>query len=139
MAFKDFFIRAINPPEFDVNGAVSNPAVYDASDYIQEDDGGATVDGVGQFLALQRELGIKLGDSTVVGETAAAAYYGTYLYSGASATRTGEGEYRYFISTNSLDPLGIYYAVWKGEHDVGGAQGTMPIRQRDPFELVRID
>jgi len=64
---------------------------------------------------------------------------GTYLYSAATATRDGTGEYHYFISTNSLDPLGIYYAVWKGQHDVGGAQGRMPIKQRDPFELREID
>ena len=60
----------------------------------------------------------------------------TYLYSSVSATRTDTGDYRYYISTNSSDPLGIYRIEWKGWHDVGGSQGNLPIIQRDAFSIV---
>jgi len=64
---------------------------------------------------------------------------GTYLMTDVSGTRDGEGEYHYYISTNSTDILGIYKIVWKAQHDVGGAQGLMPLRQRDTFQLVDVD
>jgi len=63
----------------------------------------------------------------------------TYMYSGATATRLDTGEYRYFISSNTSDMLGIYTIVWKAEHDVGGTQGLMPLVQRDYFQLVMYD
>ncbi len=64
---------------------------------------------------------------------------GNYLYSSQSASRTGTGTYRYYISTNSTDPLGVYVILWKGYHNTGGSQGALPIYQRDAFQLVDVE
>jgi len=64
---------------------------------------------------------------------------GTYLYSSATANYDGTGEFSYYISTNSSDPLGIYKIVWYAQDDVGGSQGLMPVIQRDVFCLVDVD
>lgn len=61
---------------------------------------------------------------------------GTYLYSAQQADRVSTGTYRYYISTNTTDPLGIYIVHWYGYHTVGGAQPHLPIVQRDVFQLV---
>jgi hypothetical protein len=61
---------------------------------------------------------------------------GNYMMKGESAARTGTGDYRYYISTQSTDPLGIYIVQWSGQHDTGGSQGYVPLVQRDAFQLV---
>ena len=63
----------------------------------------------------------------------------TYLYIDLATTHDSIGEFHAYISTNSTDPLGIYQIVWKAQDDVGGAQGLMPIVQRDTFQLVDVD
>ena len=64
---------------------------------------------------------------------------GTYLYSSQAATNTGTGTFRYYISTNTADPLGVYVVLWTAYHDVGGSQGNMPIYQRDAFQIVDVE
>ena len=64
---------------------------------------------------------------------------GSYLYSSQAASNTGTGTFRYYISTNAGDPLGVYVVLWRGYHNVGGSQGALPIYQRDAFQLVDVE
>ena len=61
---------------------------------------------------------------------------GTYLYSSQLAERVDTGQYRYYISTSSTDPLGLYIVQWYAYHNLGGSIGSMPIVQRDVFWIV---
>jgi len=61
---------------------------------------------------------------------------GAQLFSETKASRVDTGVYRYYISTNASDPLGIYIVQWRAYHNVGGTQGYLPIIQRDAFQLV---
>jgi len=64
---------------------------------------------------------------------------GTYLVQSSGATRDGTGEYYYYFTPASTDPLGIYVIVWKAYHNLGGDYGTKEIIQRDAVQLVDVD
>ena len=64
---------------------------------------------------------------------------GTYLVSGATATRDGTGEYHYFFQTEESDPLGVYVIQWWGRHNLGASYGYKKIVQRDAIHIVDVD
>ena len=61
---------------------------------------------------------------------------GNYLICNSGATRDGVGEYSYYFTTESTDPLGVYVVVWRAYHNLGGVYGYKPIVQRDTIQLV---
>ena len=61
---------------------------------------------------------------------------GTYLVSGASASRDSTGEYHYYFRTEDNDPLGIYIIEWYGYHYLGASYGVKKLRQRSQIEIV---
>jgi len=63
---------------------------------------------------------------------------GTYLVSGASATRDGVGEYHHFFTPDDVDPLGVYVIIWYGYHNLGGSYGYRKLVQRDAVHILDV-
>jgi len=57
---------------------------------------------------------------------------GTLLWTAASksGTRSASGQYYYYISTQSTDPLGVYVIDWYGNFDYGGQWSYMPKHEK---------
>lgn len=90
---------------------------------------------------IKSEVDLKIG-STLTDPSGNTAFVsiikpdGTYLVSGATASRDGTGEYYYYFNTESTDPLGLYVIEWKGYHTLGGSYGYKPIIQRSVINVV---
>lgn len=64
---------------------------------------------------------------------------GTSLIAGVSGSHYGTGLFKYFISTTSTDPLGVYYSEWYGKVDMGSRFGDQPRKYRTEFQIAKFD
>jgi len=64
---------------------------------------------------------------------------GTYFVQDASTTRDGTGEYSYYFTPASTDPLGVWIIIWHGYHNIGGAYGYKKLVQRDAIEIKDVE
>ena len=64
---------------------------------------------------------------------------GTYFIQDASGSRDSTGEYHYYFTPASTDPLGVWVIVWHGYHNLGAAYGYKRITQRDAIHIVDVE
>jgi hypothetical protein len=60
------------------------------------------------------------------------------LYINASGERISTGIYRYYISTSSTSPLGIYTIDWCGSFYMDGTFGFMPKHEKEFILLTTV-
>ena len=77
------------------------------------------------FIDIYKSDGTKLVDSTSTPP--------------ASGQHTGTGEYEYYFTTASTDPLGIYRIVWSGYSYIDSVFGYQHINQADAINIVSVE
>lgn len=63
---------------------------------------------------------------------------GTKLIDNISGARQSTGVYKYYVSTQSTDPLGLYVISWYGEFNYSGRWGYMPKYEKEVIQLVKV-
>jgi len=64
---------------------------------------------------------------------------GTTLLGPVSGLHEETGIYKYYVSTQSTDPLGLYVCEWKTYFDYGGRQSWLPKYDREIVQVVHVE